>query len=265
MSSSPPKRKSVSVIPAFDNVQKSARRSPVRIIIDHEQSSKVINGQVEGVPESSGPPDQAGSVRLDSKDAAPFASSRDSISIGGNQIVGLSEIFTEPKINSSEQIEGKSGQAVMWIVSLGFQMRDFLAFIGLSVAIRIAQSKHLSSCGHKQRPVRSQLEIHGGCGPFVKRGDLFGDSISIAVPKDSNTIGLRSFIIIRSEMGMAFDDEDSTIRSDIETRWCHQRGFRCETLDVHFAVDRLRSRLLTQGQWGWAERSDDEDGECGLQ
>ena len=265
MSSSPPKRKSVSVVPAFDNVQKSTRWSPVRVIINHEESSKVIDGKVERVPESSGPPDQTRSIRLDSKDTAPFASSRDSISIGGNQIVGLPEIFTETKINPSEQIEGESGQAVVWIISLGFQVCDFLAFIGLSVAIRIAQSKHLSSCGHKQRPVRSQLEIHGRRGPFVKRGDLFGDPVSIAVPKDSNTIGLRSLIIIGSEMGMAFDDEDSTIRGHIETRRCHQRGFGCETLDVHLTVDRLRIRFLTQCQCGWAERPDDQDRDCGSQ
>jgi hypothetical protein len=187
------------------------------------------------------------SVRPTAEDTA-LTRSRERIALSGAESPWLREILSQAKDQVPIGVPGQAGQTVVRVIGFRRKLCEYLLDISDSVAIAVANSQDSVSFRQVHPSVQSQFQIHGGVGSVVKNMTRFARSVTIGVGQDKNLVVRWTIVIVRSEMGVAADQPNSTGGIHIDTgrrdqRWMFGDQFQFDTWKDDFD---LRRRL---GRW----------------
>src|SRR5262245_47905912 len=94
------------IVPAANYVIEPARRSRVRVVVDHEELARRCEIQPERVPEYSRPALQPPAIERAAEDIGAFDAGLFLRSIGADERVGNTQIFARADIEHSVRTEG---------------------------------------------------------------------------------------------------------------------------------------------------------------
>ena len=129
------------VIAAFDDVKQPARRRRVRIVVDDEQPAEDVATRAEWIPEPGRDATEFLAVGRAVKDVAAFAAAGESRAVGTGELVRLAEVLADAEVEVAARVEREPAETVVRVITLRVEERDPRLFVGLAVAVGVAQRR----------------------------------------------------------------------------------------------------------------------------
>lgn len=139
----------VAVIAPFDDVQQPAGGAAVGIVVDGEEPPEGIDAARMRIPEAGCPPLQLRPIGPTAIDVSPFATAGKRHAIAADDFVIGTQNSAQAEVHPAERIERESRETVVRVVACRFKMDDPRPFVGLQVAVGIAEHDNLATRGNE--------------------------------------------------------------------------------------------------------------------
>ena len=227
----------VSVIASFDDVHQTTRWQAVGVVVDAEETPERVNAIGVRVPEAGGEQFELRTVGPAAIDVAALAPTGQGQLVAADQLVGGTEVLTEADVHPSPAVEGKTGQAVVWIVAGSVEVENAATAVGHQVAVVVPQGDHLLTGRHQHGVGLPRLEgcphhhAHRVHEPVGKDDGFFRDTVRVTVPQHQQPIGGVPVVSIGWKVGVAFDDKHPPGVIDVEAGGRDDPGVGSEQFD----------------------------------
>ena len=263
----------ITIVASRNNLHKPARRPAVGVVIEREHSSEAIDATRVRIPEARGNAFEVGPVEAAAVDVSTFASPGEGHSIGTDQFVIRSQVFSASEIEPSQRIESQSRQAVVGIIALCVETDNGIRPVGLVVAVVVVKQSNLAPRGDVNRvarraagtnslqigarrrigssvlvrPDRLDRDAHREFESVGKDDDLVGFPVAVGVIHHQHPVAGMPLVSLGTEMSVALDGPHAPLVVDVDPRRCDELRVLGEELDLEPRVERSRQRVLSSG------------------
>ena len=191
---------------------------------------------------------------------------------GGRLAGGEGPVFTEVlaqgKDKAAIRMPGHSAETVVRVVGDGVERRDVFFEIRLAIAVAVFNPQNAPAFGQIDPTVGAEDELHRGCRFIVKDAAIFAFFV-----KNEDLVLFRPRVAFGWEVGVAGDQVNGPIVSDIDPRGGHEIRMFCEHRQLNARQQGLnlrqdfvrddgcrggRSARLSAQHGGWREESEKE-------
>ena len=96
----------IAVIASLDDVQQTAGRPAVGVVVDGKEVAEGVEPEPEGVPESGRHQMKLAAIRPAAVNVSAFAALGKRLTVGADQVVGLAGVLAQREVDVAERIEG---------------------------------------------------------------------------------------------------------------------------------------------------------------